>query len=389
MIISVVILVVLLAGGGAFVLYRHNHKAKPIASVSTTKTSSAAKSSATSTASNAVTIDYVTIPTKVNESQAYPMNGAQTAQGNYVYVDPNSSSLNLNDKLGGTLIYDGKTIYQGSDLVQGVTSYVISQNGLHYAYMKYDNSTTNIYVDNKLVQSVPNQVSSSAVTLYAVSNNGQDYAYGYAVPTSQSSSVFAIFKDGKQLFRNPSSIFTVDFSENLSHYVASVQIPTGSNGNVTDDIIKDGTNEGSGNQAFISPDGSQYISLANNSSGTSGTVSVNGKSVGTVTEVNGGGYSMVINNNGTYAFTNFANHLVNINGTAVSIPTTIPAGCGQGCVNLFAVNQTDTHYITGDYKPVSGSGAVWYMDGNSITLTGNIEGLEFNNNTLYVYKWSN
>lgn len=47
----VVVLVVLLVGGGAFALYRHNHKAKPVASSSTVKTSSTTKSPATSTAS--------------------------------------------------------------------------------------------------------------------------------------------------------------------------------------------------------------------------------------------------------------------------------------------------------------------------------------------------
>jgi hypothetical protein len=384
LIVLVVVLVIVLIGGGAYALYKHNHKAKPVTS-STTKTNIV--SSTAPATSNAVTIDYVTIQTGVNESQDYPMDAAKTALGHYVYIDTSGSLNNSSTDLGGKLVYDGQSVYSGSDLDTG--SYVISQNGLHYAYMKYDNSTANIYVDNKLVQSVPNQSSSSAVTLYAVSNSGQDYAYGYAVPTSQSSSVFAIFKDGKQIFQNKSTIFTVDFSDDLSHYVAIVQIPTDSNDNVSDDVIKDGTNEGSGNQAFISPDGSQYISLANNSSETNGTVSVDSKSVGTVTEVNGGGNSIAINNNGTYAFTDFADHLVNINGTNHTIPSTIPNDCGQGCINLFALNQDATHYIVGDYKPVGGGGAVWYMDGKSVTLTGDIEGLEFNNNTLYVYKWSN
>jgi hypothetical protein len=42
-IISVVVLVLVLVAGGAFALYRHNHKAKPVAALSTTKTSNTTK----------------------------------------------------------------------------------------------------------------------------------------------------------------------------------------------------------------------------------------------------------------------------------------------------------------------------------------------------------
>jgi len=381
LIVLVVVLVVVLIGGSAFALYHSKHHTKTTTPPVAAKTP--ATTSTTPTTSNAVTIDYVTIPTGVNESQTYPMDAAQTALGHYVYIDTSSLNDSSTD-LGGKLVYDGQTIYSGSDLATGGSSYVISQNGLHYAYMKYDNSTANIYVDNKLVKSVPNQASSYTVTLYAVSNNGQDYTYGYA-PGFQN---ISIYKDGSVLYKNTSTIFSASFSNDLSHYVAAVQIPTGSNGNVTDDLIKDGTNVGTGNQAFISPDGSHYISLSSGTSSTTDSVLVDGKTVGTVGVTNGGGNSTAVNDNGSYAFTDFTNHLVNINGTADTIPTTLPDDCGQGCVNLFAVNQSATHYIVGDYKPVGGSGAVWYMDGKSVALTGDIEGLEFNNNTLYVYKWS-
>ncbi len=381
-IIAVVILVLILVASGAFALYRHNHKAKSVVASSTAKTLITSPTSPAT--SNAVNIDYITIPTGVNESQNYPMDSAQTALGHYVYIDTSGSLNKSTTELGGKLIYDGQTVYSGSDLATGGDSYVISQNGLHYAYMKYDNSTANIYVDNKLVQSVPNQSPSYAVSLYAVSNNGQEYAYGYS-PGFQDT---AIYKDGSVLYKNTSSIFSAAFSDNLSHYVAIVQIPTGPNGNVTEDIIKDGANVGAGDQAFISPNGSHYIALGNGTN-TSTAVVVDGKTVGTAGVTSGVGNSTIVNDNGSYAFTDFTNHLVNINGTVHAIPTTLPDNCGQGCVNLFAVNQTDTHYIVGDYKPVGGNGAVWYMDGKSIKLNGDIEGLEFNGNTLYVYKWSN
>jgi hypothetical protein len=338
-------------------------------------------SASNSQSSNKFAIDYVTIPTHINEAKNYPNDSAQTAQGHYVYID--TSAYNNNNDLGGKLIYDGKTIYNGANLA--TSSYAISQNGQHYAYMRYANDTSSIYVDNKLVKKVPGHTTSYAVVLYAVSNNGKNYAYGYA-PNSQS---VGIYKNGSQLYKNTSTIFTALFSSDLTNYVAAVQIPTTAS-NVNYDVIKNSKDVGSGSQAFISPNGQHYMSLVGNGNSEVSGVAVDGKTIGKVTENDGDSDYTAINDNGTYGYTDFYSHLVNINGTNKAIPASIPDDCGQGCINLFAVNQTDTHYIVGDYKPGgSTTGPVWDLDGKTITLKGDVEGLEFNHNTLYVYKWSN
>jgi hypothetical protein len=338
------------------------------------------------TKSNSISLDYVTIPTGVNETKDYPMDGASVAQGHYLYIDTSGSIHNSNAETGGKLIYDGKTIYSGSDLA--TNNFAISQNGLHYEYMRYDNLSAKIYVDNKLVESIPNQPTSYAVFLYGVSNNGIDYAYSYAVGPQD----IELFKDDNSIFKNTSTIENVAFNSALSHYIAVIQTTSGSN--VSNKVVLDGTVLGTGIQASISNDGTHYIYIAGNNSNGVDNVIADGKNVGEVTLKDGDGDNVVINNNGSYAYTDYVNGQVIINGIADSIPATIPYDCGTSCINLFAVNQTASSYIVGDQKPITNnasSSAVWDLNGKTVNLSGDIQALEFSyiSNTLYVYRWSN
>ncbi|HEV2402590.1 MAG TPA: hypothetical protein VGS08_00115 [Candidatus Saccharimonadales bacterium] len=327
------------------------------------------------THTNTVVIDYVTIPTGVNERQNYPTDFAATAQGHYVYIDTSVPSANPYTVLGGKLLYDGRTIYSGTDLE--IVSEVISPNGLHYAYMRYINGNTNIYVDNKLVKTLPYQGPNSA-TLYAVSDNGKEYAYEY--PGSQGNT---LFRNNVALYTTGNGIGSAIFSNDLAHYATIVQAsPGASAGN----IIKDGNNLGSGDAVYLSPNGLHDIITVGMGSGTNGIVKVDGATVGeSATDLN----STVVSDTGSYAFTQYERYLITINGKNYRIPTAIPSDCKHSCVNLFAVNQNGSHYIVGDYRPTGGHGAVWDLDGKNVALNGDIMDVAFSNDILYVYRWSN
>lgn len=330
------------------------------------------------TGTTAVTIDYVTIPSSVNEGEIYPNDGAETGKGHYAYLNTAGFLVNPDIELGGKLVYDGRTVYAGNDLEE---SYVISQNGLHYAYMRYGSDSSNIYVDNKLVKTIPSQTPTS-VSLYGVSNNGQQYAYAYAGLLRN-----MLYRNSSLLYTSSTPIELADFDSDLSHYIAAVQFGNKSNSPISQ-FIKDGHNIGTGIQAFISSNGAHTIALMSNTGTGLSNVQVDGKPVGKVASTADDPQETIVNDNGSYAFTDFANHSVNMNGKADSIPTAIPDDCGQHCLNLFAINQDATHYVVGDYKPVGTTKPIWDLDGKPINLNGAVEGLEFNGNTLYVYRWS-
>lgn len=334
---------------------------------------------------DSVGLDYVTIPTGVNEEQEYPMDGASVARGNYIYVDTSGPLTNSSAETGGKLIYDQGTIYSGKDLA--TNNFAISQNGLHYEYMRYDEGNIQIYTDSKLVKTISDQPSSSTVSLYGISDSGTDYAYSYS-PSGQG---LALYMNGTALYANASVIENADFSSNLSHYVAVVQIVSGTS--VSNEVVLDGKVLGTGIQASISSNGLHYIYIAGGNSNGTDSVIVDGNKVGSLTLKDGDSDDVIVNNNGSYAYTDYVNSRVDIKGKYESIPSSIPYDCGTSCVNLFAVNQSATNYIVGDERPVGKSrpSPIWDLDGKNVKLAGDIEALEFkdSSNDLYVYKWSN
>ncbi|HUD05742.1 MAG TPA: hypothetical protein VMR18_02400 [Candidatus Saccharimonadales bacterium] len=342
-------------------------------------------SSSRNTKINSIPINYITIPTGVNESQDYPMDGASVAQEHYFYIDTSGPLHNLNEETGGKLVYDGRPIYSSVDLA--TNNFAISQNGLHYEYMRYDNQDANIYVDNNLVKTIPDQPTSYSVALYGVSNNGKNYAYSY----SSAGQGFELFTNNTSDYNSSGIIENVDFSSDFSDYVAVVQVTSGSN--ISNEVILDGKILGTGIQASISSNGLHYTYLAGSNSNGTDSVIVDSNKVGSVTLKVGDGDDVIVNNNGSYAYTDYVNSRVNINGKIRSIPRDIPYGCGTSCVNLFAVNQYATDYIVGDENPggTKIASPIWDLNGSNVNLSGDIEALEFSNNSnsLYVYRWSN
>ncbi|HUD05777.1 MAG TPA: hypothetical protein VMR18_02590 [Candidatus Saccharimonadales bacterium] len=128
-----VVLVVVLVGGGAFALYRHNHKAKPVASSSTTKTSSTTKSPATSTPVNtpAVTDTWDGTGSNSNWSNASNWsNGVPKTNYSLIFnlaANTSSGQLTSNNDLTG-LTLNNLTFEGGTPNAHGVESISLSGN---------------------------------------------------------------------------------------------------------------------------------------------------------------------------------------------------------------------------------------------------------------------
>ena len=164
-----------------------------------------------------VNIVYVKIPTGVQEDKNSAGDSAATAAGHFAYIDGSDSTGYLDGATGGKVIYDGKVVYQGEDVVQD--NIVISKNGLHYGYIRDDGTNYNIYVDNKMVQSVSD---SDTVTIDGVSDDGLSYAYN----DSSGSGKFIELLNGSNLYTSslyPESIGNLQlylFGGDLKHYIS-------------------------------------------------------------------------------------------------------------------------------------------------------------------------
>ena len=164
-----------------------------------------------------VNIVYVKIPTGVQEDKNSAGDSAATAAGHFAYIDGGDSTGSYDGATGGKVIYDGKVVYEGEDVIQD--NIVISKNGLHYGYIRDDGTNYNIYVDNKMVQSVSD---SDTVTIDGVSDDGSSYAYN----DSSGGGKFIELLNGSNLYTSslyPEGIVNLQsylFGGDLKHYIS-------------------------------------------------------------------------------------------------------------------------------------------------------------------------
>jgi hypothetical protein len=371
-------------------------QSKKSTSTSNTTNSSKPPTSPSKTAPSAsapvpptVSIDYVTIQTGVTENNNTEGDYAATAAGHYAYIDGSTSDGDLDGAQGGKVIYDGRVVYQGADLVQD--NVVISRNGLHYAYYRDDGTNYDIYVDNKLVNN--NIPDSDTFVLDGVSNDGLHYVYDINDPNTSSND--SLYKDlSTGAFYSPNGIFDAPkgayssafFSSDLSHYVGFYT----PNGNGSDDsastIVANGsvTNQffsGDPQMIGISENGSHYYAVTENDDVGASTYQlvVDGK---TITSLDNSNYAGV-NNGGEYFYIDNSTPAFVIGSKTIPLPSDNFNGNEIG-YEYAAINSDGSHYVVGDSDK-----SYWLADGNQISVTGDVYNVELDGTTLYIYRWSN
>ncbi|MCL4358026.1 hypothetical protein M1512_04015 [Patescibacteria group bacterium] len=376
-IIIISVLILLLVGGSVFALYGYNHQSKPVSRQTNNTSVSTKTSQSTTKTGGAVITKYVNLLPATSNN--FPTaTDPKTAHGNYIIELDNQGGVVSGPPVNQELIYDGKTLYRGTNLSSDVVvSWAISESGLRYAYVLSKGGSDDLYIDGKFVTTIsPSDVYQGDLT---VSNNGQDYAYVVSVGSNLKNS--EVIKDGSVLYYSGNVIDDVDFSSDLSKYIIAVQT-FASAAYTYDKVIYDGKiiamnlGTGSPGSMAISENGKHtfYTNFTNKTY-------VDGNLVGNsqyIPFIDGG----VVTDNGDYGLVDFASHYIDINGKITSISPTLDFACDPSC-GVFAMNETATHYIVGN---VNNS---WYLDGAKINLTGNIEGVELDNNTLYVYVFPN
>ena len=370
-----------------------NSPAKTISStsLSTTKksNSSSSKSSSktsTPTSSNgSINIDYVTVdnstvetPGPIDSGHDFVSNSFQpsnydyaaTANGHYVYIDDANQTTTTDSNLGGNLIYDGQSEYQGSDLLDG--SAVISQNGLHYGYAKDNGSNYEIYIDNKLISS--NLDDADALTLLQVSNDGKSIVYD----DGDSSGSDTIYNNESLVYQDW-GLNAAAFSSDLTKYVANLNDINGDVQLIYDGSVITGNDFGDG--AGISENGQHYFYLTSPSGGSSSaeTLFVDSNQVGTVNDQFGIG----INDKGDYYYLDPGIQTFYLGSKSYGLSASNISDADASDL-LLTVNSDSTDFVVGNTTT-----GYWDLNGTSnLSLSGKIFQIELENNTLYVYRWA-
>ena len=391
-----------------------------------------------------VNIVYVKIPTGVQEDKNSAGDSAATAAGHFAYIDGGDSTGSYDGATGGKVIYDGKVVYEGEDVIQD--NIVISKNGLHYGYIRDDGTNYNIYVDNKMVQSVSD---SDTVSFDGVSDDGKSYTYnddsgdGKYIELLNGSNLFTSNQSSVAVGLYQSYLFGGDLKNYLSithnpfdHPLSANPMPKldyNYNGQITKTEIN------SLNSAQISSNGKHFYLLGANitssindspypkpstvksdtSSCTSVTVpshacpgnlmlsytnttkdifSVDGREVyvsKNYKDINGKAtqdsqlktpeyLAVNVNNKGDYAYISTAQAKLIIDNKYVYSLEANNLSDNFSKSELITINDSLTHYAYGNYET-----KYWMVDGVKTALSGDIFNLEFNGDNLYVYQWSN
>jgi hypothetical protein len=386
-------------------------------------TTNAINSAAISTAAKIgnVAIDYVTISTNLNESirkpkyisdtggyydynlsevpgQAYIGNiapgacspaapkviddTASVSNGHYVYIDTSSAkpsnwvkdTINL---LGGTVTYDGKIVYQGSDVLP--YSEAISKNGLHYAYVRVNNNNgqPSIYIDNRLSQ----LKYSMLFPIFAVSDDGTKIAYD-TTDTYQNDAVYVNNTHVATIYCIGNTVFSSDLSHNIVNglypQVSQPEDPfydlliDGKSVNATDSVHTLGA------QLAMSKNGisTAYIVESN---APSTLLYINNRNLGNINDP----INLSINDAGNYSYVDLRDALLFINKTSYPLNSKYVNDNNSNNV-ISAISDDGNHYFVAN--PISN---YYTVDGKAISLSGNIFNADFVGNTLYVYKFSN
>ncbi len=364
------------AGFGGYRFYLA-HQAKPTAAKTATQANQTLANAAPPVdvaTLGGIKAAYVTLPLTADEAATDPIKGPSemiaTASGHYLLRDLRGSSY-AHHNTGGKLLYDGQTIYDGPYL----WTFELSQNGEHYLYTLDTTAPTSsgnieVYVDGKLVQSF---AENKWLFYPQVSNDGQHYAYvtNGAYPTS------IVMKDGKAIYTN-SYVETI-FNADLSRYIALTQRNTDYY-----NVVVNGTQIAS-NVPFleanaltaISNNGQHYLYRNGNALFEDGREVATSKSI----------EATAVTDTGAYALADMASNNLIINGKNNAIPTTLTQDCTPTCSYQppiqMAISPAGDHYIIGTQAL-----PFWYVDGAQVRPDGNVEGVEFVGDTLYLYRWA-
>jgi hypothetical protein len=368
-----------------------------------------------------VNINYVTIQTGVNEVNNAGSDSAAVSSGHYAYIDGSTSDGTWDGATGGKVIFDGKIVDQGTDVVQD--NIVISQNGSHFGYLKDDGTNYLIMIDNVKVNSVSD---SDSIYLDGVSNDGKSYVYDVV----DNSGDDVIYKSGNNVYTSSGSLYPIYFNSDLSHYVAAEAAGATGLDNTANQIILDGKLVGSKyNSAFgsvgLSNNGLHYYAITDQSTTTTvplppttspttpinanGTASpnssgtlrvspptttskttyaynlvVDGKTINSVDESSYGPNNAGVNDNGDFFFLDNKAHTFTIDNKYVYPISANDFTASEESNEFAAINEDASHYIVGNSDT-----KYWLIDGKSASITGDIYKVELDSNQLYVYKWSN
>lgn len=341
-------------------------EAKSPSAINTNSVASSSKDHLISTQVDGVNIKYLTIPLAVIPSSdkwscdvpysncSTPTSNISTSSGHYV----------ASNNIGVT--YDGNLVYKGSNVV----GQVISQNGLHYAFITQTANYNEIYIDGKLTQykvKVGNEV---PLTLDALSNDGKSVAY--------------FDDDSGDYYLNSSvlkNVESIQFSYDLQTYISSVtndnNMQISLNGNqiavYPEDDIEDLSLSGNGlHYAYVVSDDSTFSDLY-----------VDGKEIG---QIPVDGINLFgITNNGNYYFLNGDSNALQIDGKLFTLPSNIPNDYSTtpqgGEPYQLTVNDDASQYFfyINNY---------YLLTGKKINTSGNVFGADFENNILYIYKFN-
>ncbi len=225
-----------------------------------------------------------------------------------------------------------------------------------------------IYVDGKLKQTYTD--TNNAVGNLVVSNNGIDYAYITGTYGTD------LVKDGKVIYSNTN--IDADFSADLSTYIAATGLENDYYGVVVNgwQVASQIRNNGSAFASIaLSENGQHYLYYDGH------TLFEDGKAV-----ANGGAFNsaIAVSDSGSFALDSPTLNTLNINGADETVTGQASPACNADCseLPLLAIDDSGEHYATG-YQ----SGTQWNVDGQEVTIPGNIESVEFDGETLYVYVW--
>jgi hypothetical protein len=385
------LILLVLAGACGYFVYRYNlHQSAKVpatnASVTSTKkgpnipvTNTNTAPAVETTVLGDVKSAYLTLPLTKDQASTNPINGPgqsiSTASGHYLLRDPRGFSYSSSNE-GGKLLYDGKSIYDGPLLWE----FTLSSNGEHYAY-DLDTSTNHtggnyeIYLDGKLIRTVPD---SNGVYDLAIADNGKDYAFTTGQPKATWGDTDLV-KDGNTIYTNPNGIRTIYFDSKLQHYIAATN-PTASNQydlalngqTILTNLDFAGTIDP---PISLSQNGQHYL-YANG-----GILYLDGKEILQPKDT----AAMGVSDNGDYAVVNPLASSVTTSKTSFTLSSQFAQGCNPGCGGsfpMFSMSNDGQHFVYGTQTP-----NLWNLDGATVTPTGTIEGVEFVNDTLYLYRW--
>lgn len=333
----------------------------------------------------AVKVAYMTLPLTESQTFVNPVAGTGdivvTANGHYLIRDPRGFTFDSKGNTGGNLLYDGKSVYNGQYLWQ----FALSANGQHYIYQldtarNHSGGNAEIYVDGKLVQTVPD---TNGVYYLRISNDGKHYAFATGKAGAPGDPY--LVKDGHTIYTSTESIGDLNFDADLQHYVV-VADPLGG-GPGTHQVVLDGKMLYDGQpsalagrtSAILSSNGQHVLYAA-----AGGAVYLDGRQILQSSAYVGA--AAAVTDSGAYGVVNWVANKVTISNATYSIPSEFANVCSSGCAvayPTFALSNNGQHYIFGTKQP-----NLWNIDGAIVAPVGNVEGVEFVGDTLYLYRWA-